>query len=169
MTDTPPDGQEGLTPDPNPVLVERDNVLREKIGGSLDPHLAQKAEAAIQVLKTNFNTWIEETLAAMISARAELGEGPISRAAGQKLYKTALEVKSLGTTYGFPLLTRIAKSLCKLLGNLPDGTAAPAELINAHVDALRAILRDRIKDEKHPIGQMLANELESRVNIMVGK
>jgi hypothetical protein len=36
-------------------------------------------------------------------------------------------------------------------------------LIDAHIDAIKAAVRDDIKDEDHPVGKVLVQELESRV------
>ena len=39
----------------------------------------------------------------------------------------------------------------------------PLSLIDAHVDAARAIVRTGIRDAAHPVGLALVGELESRV------
>jgi hypothetical protein len=40
---------------------------------------------------------------------------------------------------------------------------APWKLVEAHLDAIRAIVRGQIKTEDHPTGVMLSQTLESRV------
>ncbi len=73
------------------------------------------------------------------------------------------DLKGLGTTYGFPLITRIAGSLCKLMDEPDKRHEAPMFLVDAHIDAIRAAVRDNICDTDHPVGKILADELEGRV------
>lgn len=40
---------------------------------------------------------------------------------------------------------------------------APAVILDAHVDALRAIVRDQIKTDENPTGRVLAETLEAKV------
>jgi hypothetical protein len=42
-------------------------------------------------------------------------------------------------------------------------------LVDAHLDAIRAIVRDQIKDEGHPVGKILSETLEARVKEHLGK
>jgi hypothetical protein len=41
--------------------------------------------------------------------------------------------------------------------------AAPMPLVDAHVEAIRAVVRDKIKTDEHPVGRALVEELERRV------
>jgi hypothetical protein len=41
--------------------------------------------------------------------------------------------------------------------------AAPTVLIDAHIDAIRAVVRDQIQTDDHPTGRVLAETLEARV------
>jgi hypothetical protein len=36
-------------------------------------------------------------------------------------------------------------------------------LVDAHIDAIKAAVRDEIRTETHPVGKVLIAELESRV------
>ena len=57
-------------------------------------------------------------------------------------------------------MTRVAGSLCKLLGDGDGRVNTPMALVDAHVNAIRAAVRDNIRDSNNPIGQALASELE---------
>jgi hypothetical protein len=41
--------------------------------------------------------------------------------------------------------------------------SAPLVLIDAHIDAIRAVVRDEIQTDDHPTGRILAETLEARV------
>lgn len=152
------------TPKPDePVIIERANTLREKTGGSLDPSLAGKADQSVQLMAGDFHKWLEDVVQDMLQARTQLASSPLTRTATTSLYTKALEVKSLGETYGFALVTRFANSLCKLLIKLDGERPAPLALVDAHLDAIRAALRDNMRTADHPVGQALATELERQV------
>ena len=40
---------------------------------------------------------------------------------------------------------------------------APIAILDAHIDAIRAVVRDKIQTDDHPVGQTLAETLEARV------
>ena len=87
----------------------------------------------------------------------------MTRQTADRLYLHAHDLKGLGATYEFPLITRIAGSLCKLMDDQESRVASPMFLIDAHIDAVRAAVRDQIRDTNHPVGRVLAEELERRV------
>jgi hypothetical protein len=80
------------------------------------------------------------------------------------LYFRAHDLKGLGATYDFPLITRIAASLCRLIDDPETREAAPMFLVDGHIDAIRAAVRDEIRTDTHPVGKVLIAELERRVD-----
>jgi hypothetical protein len=40
---------------------------------------------------------------------------------------------------------------------------APLVILDAHIDAIRAVVRDQIKSDDHPTGRVLAETLEAKV------
>ncbi|MNE42746.1 hypothetical protein D3C87_1780650 [compost metagenome] len=40
---------------------------------------------------------------------------------------------------------------------------APMAILDAHIDAIRAVVRDEIQTDEHPVGRELAETLEARV------
>ena len=81
----------------------------------------------------------------------------------EALYFRAHDLKGLGTTYEYPLVTRIAGSLCRLLDDADTRMNAPVVVLDAHIDAIRAVVRDQIKTDDHPTGRVLAETLEAKV------
>ena len=79
------------------------------------------------------------------------------------LHLHAHDLKGLGGTYDFPLITRVAGSLCKLLDERGARVHAPLFLVDAHIDGVRAIMRGDIRDPAHPVGCALAGALEAEV------
>jgi len=148
-------------------FIQPPNTLRLKVGGSrfggIDPAALAKAEAALQSLSSQFDQWLNDELVKLDSARARVQSEGYTPATAETLYLRAHDLKGLGTTYGYPLITRVGASLCKLTDDAEVRMKAPLPLIDAHIDAIKAIVRDEIKDEAHPVGAVLAAELERKV------
>jgi hypothetical protein len=148
-------------------IIQVPNTLRLKVGsgrlGALDPAAIAKAEAALKSLSGNFAQWLQDEIAKLEAARQAIRADGVTPDTVEVLYLRAHDLKGLGTTYGFPLVTRIAASLCMLTDDVQKRTQAPIALIDAHIDAIRAAVRDDIKDDEHPVGRALAEELEARV------
>ena len=151
-------------PKPSPM---QSPGLRLKVGGRLgaiDPAAIAKAEAALKSLSGNFTQWLNDEIAKLEAARQVVhADGP-SVDNMESLYLRAHDLKGLGATYGFPLITRIAGLLCRLIDDKAKRLQAPLSLVDAHIDAIKAAARDDIKTEDHPVGAVLVQELERRVS-----
>ncbi len=149
-------------------MIQVPNTLRLKVAGggrlgALDPAAIAKAEAALKSLSGNFDQWLQDEIVKLEAARQAIRTDGMTTETMESLYLRAHDLKGLGTTYGYPLITRIAASLCVLTDDVEKRTRAPMPLIDAHIDAIRAAVRDEIKTDEHPVGRALADELEARV------
>jgi len=138
------------------------NPLQARAGG-IDPGVLARAEAALKSLAGQFSQWLNDEIAKLESARAEVDAKGIAAAAGEKLYFRAHDLKGLGSTYEYPIITRISASLCKLLDGEEKRLKAPLYLVDAHINAIKAAVRDNIRDDSNPIGNALAEALETQV------
>jgi len=147
-------------------VIQIPNTLRAKVGGklgALDQAALAKAEEALSSLSEQFDTWLEDELTKLEKAQETIRVEGMTEKTVEALYFRCHDLKGLGTTYGYPLITRIAGSVCKMLDDDDIRMLSPRVLIDAHVDAIRAIVRGKIKAENHPVGVALATELEARV------
>lgn len=131
--------------------------------GNIDPAAIAKAEAALQSLSGNFANWLNDEITKLEGARQTVKTDGATVDNMESLYLRAHDLKGLGATYGFPLITRIAGLLCRLIDDKTKRLDAPMALIDAHIDTIRAAARDNIKTEEHPVGKILVQELEGRV------
>jgi len=122
-----------------------------------------RAEAALRALAGPFARWLQEEIDKLDVARARAGAEGLAGDAGEALYTHAHDLKGLGGTYEFPIVTRMAGSLCALLEDPARRGATPLPLIDAHIDAIKAMVRDDIRDEEHPVGGAIAAALETQV------
>ena len=141
--------------------------LRPRVGGgrfSLDADSIARAEAALKSLSSQFAQWMQDELDKLDVARAEIRAKGMTSETSETLYMRAHDLKGLGSTYEFPLVTRIAGSLCRLVDDPRTRASAPMNLVDAHIDAIKAVVRDDIKTEDHPVGRAIAAELESKTS-----
>ncbi len=138
-------------------------ALRDRLGprfGRIDTAAIAKAEAALKGLSSQFGQWLQDEIAKLEAAREAIRADGANRLTVDGLFTRAHDLKGLGATYEFPLVTRIAGSLCKLLGDGDGRVNTPMALVDGHIQAIRAAVRDNIRDSDNPIGAALAGELE---------
>lgn len=146
-------------------VIQVPNTLRLKVGGRLggiDPAAIAKAEAALKSLSGNFAEWLQDEIIKLEASRQRVKTEGLTTESGENLYLRAHDLKGLGATYEYPIITRIAGSLCKLIDDPAQRLAAPMHLVDAHIDAIKAMVRDSIREDTHPVGRVLVMELESR-------
>ena len=152
-------------------VIQVPNTLRLKVGGRLggiDPAAVAKAEAALKSLSGNFAEWLQDEVTKLEAARARIKTEGLSTETAEGLYLRAHDLKGLGATYEYPLVTRIAGSLCKMIDDPAKRMEAPMFLIDAHIDGIKAAVKGRIQTDTHPIGRVLVEELETRVRDVLG-
>jgi chemotaxis protein histidine kinase CheA len=148
-------------------MIQPPNALRLKVGGgrlgAIDPAAIAKAEAALKSLASNFTQWLADEITKLEAARQQIRADGATAEAMENLYLRAHDLKGLGTTYGYQLITRIAGSLCRMIDDKEKRATTSLELVDAHIDAIKAAVRDDIKSDDHQVGRVLVEELERRV------
>ena len=148
-------------------VIRPPNTLRLKVGGGfggIDASAIAKAEAALKAMSSQFGQWLQDEIAKLEAAQKAIHEKGLNAETAEALYFRAHDLKGLGSTYQYPLVTRLAASLCKLLDEPSKRTEAPQVLLDAHIDAIRAVVRDQIQTDEHPTGRVLAETLEAKVS-----
>nr|WP_262923352.1 Hpt domain-containing protein [Brevundimonas diminuta] len=142
------------------------NALRAKVGGGfggIDANAIAKAEEALKAMSAQFGQWLQDELVKLDQAQADIRAKGYMAETAEALYFRAHDLKGLGATYQYPLVTRIAGSLCRILDDAEKRMQAPLPLVDAHIDAIKAVVRDEIQTDEHPVGRDLAETLEARV------
>jgi chemotaxis protein histidine kinase CheA len=142
------------------------NTLKSKLGNrfkSFDADAIKRAEAALAGMSNQFADWLNDELAKLEASHKVVVNPDATDKDIEAFYRHAHDLKGLGTTYGFPIVSQFASSLCRLIDS-PDGRAkAPKSLLTAHVSAINAAVRQNIIDTTNPIGAALLSELITQV------
>jgi len=147
------------------------NMLKAKVGGGLGgPDMAaiQRAEEAMAALESEFGDWIATDVMALTDARQRYSEKP-DASARNALLRAAHDIKGQAPTFNYPLIARVAGSLSRMIGELPPDAAIPLHLVDAHVNAIMVIHKNKMQDTNDRTAQVLIAELDARVDeVLVG-
>ena len=104
------------------------NTLKAKVGGSggtLDMSAVKRAEEALATLKTEFGDWIAADVKMLTDLRDAFVADPSDERRGD-LYRASHDLRGQARTFEFPLVERVAASLCRLLDapGAREGTCA---------------------------------------------
>ena len=142
------------------------NMLKAKVGGGvfsgLDMAAIKRAETAMEEIKSEFSAWAAADVEKLIAARARYAETP-DAASRDALLRAAHDMKGQAATFNYPMISRVAGSLSKLIGELAANAELPLGLVDAHVSAIHVIYRDKVMDESNKLAVALTRELEARV------
>jgi hypothetical protein len=142
------------------------NTLKQRLGANLpklDEQAVERAERALKTLSGQFDDWMDEELSKLEAASARVKAEGLAGDAGEGLFLVAHDIKGLGTTYNFPLVTRLAAPLCRLIETPELRATAMPMLVDAMINGVRRAIRDRIRTDAHPTGRALAQEAEAIV------
>ena len=133
-------------------------------GGALGAVLA-RAEAAIADLARDYSGW---ALADVAKGRTVLALAETD-AANRSMHVEALfrighDLKGQGSSFGYPLITKLGHSLCALTRDRArDYEQRHLDLAKSHLDAMHLVLTKEIKGDGGKVGADLIAKLESKV------
>lgn len=126
-----------------------------------DPTLAElfaAAEANLQELAGEFQEWVDLETDKLADARDRCRAAASTPAAVRELFQAAHTLRGDAAVFGFPLAGRVADSLAKLLDGCPH-EFLPDMIVDQHVDAIRAIVREGARGADNPQARELAQGL----------
>ena len=134
------------------AIVYEGHKLQDKItvtgsGEEISQAAIERATTALGELSDQFEEWIVEETERLVAARDQVDQAGYEGEPAEDLFRVAHDLKGEAETFGYPLVTQIGASLCYLLESVEQGTPFYKDLVNLHVDAVRAIVRDHIKGQ----------------------
>lgn len=148
--------------DPLEYATNLRNKVELKDNQTLDFDPVERAEAALKKLSTSFDNWILDEVATLITTWMEATDANYDIEALDAFFRAAHDLKGQAPTFGFPLAGATAASLCRLL-EIQDKTLIPEQLVEQHVQAIKAIVREAARGKANETGCLLATLLEKTV------
>ena len=156
--------QKDIGIDQSPQVIRNASDLRDKClrtDDSVDAaqQAIDNAELALDQLSVNFDAWIETESKHLAAARDAAKAAGFSDNTLRDLFQSAHNLKGQATTLGYPLADEICASLCRLIDKVPETSRLPTDLIDQHVDAVRALVNEGAKGTGNPKASVLAKRL----------
>ena len=144
-------------------MVTPKGEIKPAAAPEIDEEAIERAERALKSMANDFESWIDEEVNLLTAARDTLRANGISQPAINMLSHRAHDLKGQGATLNFPFVTKVAEQLCRICEHLPSSEDLPLALVEAHVDAIRAIVRDGLRGDSDATGIAIVSELSTRV------
>jgi chemotaxis protein histidine kinase CheA len=144
-------------------VITPPNKLRHAISttrnnqGAVDP--VARAEQALAQLSTEFSGWMDTEIERLDQARQLVKTIGFNKATRETLFHAAHDIKGEAATFGFPWVAALADSLSRLVEHTPDMNRIPLTLVDQHVDAVRAIIRESARPDIAGVADALTRRL----------
>jgi len=118
-----------------------------------------RAEQALGDLAGEFADWMGRECEQLDDARQHVKTAGFAAETRDTLFRAAHDIKGEAATFGFPLAAPPADSLCRLIEHTPDMARIPLDLVDQHVDAIRAIVREGSRPGVDDLARALTRRL----------
>ena len=139
-------------------VITPENKLRGAVSSEPSDQRAEdpvaRAEKALAELSPEFANWMDSECHRLDQARGDLMED-LTRSNVDALFHAAHDIKGEAATFGYPALASAADNLCRLIEHTPDIARIPQELVDQHVDAVRAIYREYARSDAKQLAAKL--------------
>ena len=144
-------------------MITPPHQLRKAVAPAIDDDddPVARAEAALVELSSEFASWMQAECERLETARQSFIGSDMTKDAHEVLFRVAHDIKGEAATFGYPEAAGIAESLCRLLEHTPDIERIPLQLIDQHVDAVRAITREHARPDLSSIADVLERKLRA--------
>ena len=141
-------------------VITPPNKLQGAVGRAIDgDDPVARAEAALAQLSSEFTDWMHDECQQLDRARHNVKQNGLGALPREALFRAAHDIKGQAATLGFPLVAEVAGSLCRLIEESHDPKRIPLDLIDQHVDAVRAIIREHNRPNAEAIAAALTRTL----------
>jgi hypothetical protein len=154
-----------------PEIIQPINRLKNKVAassgasgsapGRFDPRKLAAAQGVVDAKRPPYHEHTESALNELVvfCAAAEAVPQDQRKPHIKRIASIAADIKSLGSTFGYPLMTQIGESLRDYCNDLLTPSSEQLTVIRAHIDAMRAVVKGRISGGGGKIGVQLMRTL----------
>ena len=163
-----------LREDVRAIHFMANNRLREKLGSNgqapahFDPLIIEAAQERIKKLVGDYADWAKRYINSMAGSLKALEVGGWPEDGNAKhvanINRIAHELRGQSGTFDYHLVTAFGKSLYKAtLDSDMAITEDRIKLIEAHIDAIRTVFRNRVQGDGGQVGKALLREIDLAV------
>tara|TARA_R110000868_G_scaffold56866_11_gene176153 strand:+ start:211 stop:1305 length:1095 start_codon:yes stop_codon:yes gene_type:complete len=153
-------------------LFKLPNYLKQKMGSNaqrqpfrLPDDVLGDAEQQLKREAEGFLGWAKEYLDRLSRQVTEAKQvsGEARTANFEEINLIAHELRGQGGTFGYPLITVFGKSLYEVTKPPCREDDSNLEIVKAHIDTMRAVLREKVEGDGGEIGQALFKALKMAI------
>jgi chemotaxis protein histidine kinase CheA len=133
--------------------------MAQRPGGVPREQAVAAAQAQVDVLKPTFTVWLDQGLQELGAALTRLEENPADQALLALARRNCSQLRDVGTTFGYELVTFIAENLGEILDALKAGANYDKQVIDCHVDAFLLAKSDEYRHRRLEQVTEMANGL----------
>lgn len=151
-----------------PPVSLADRVVKDS-GPDLRTIIAD-VEAGIETMKQDYDAELAADLAVLDGALAEFKatSGEVRADAAAALYRAAHDMRGLAGSFGYPLLTGIASSLCAFIDRTDDDLAPHIQVVELHLGAMHAVVANKVTGGGGKQGRALLESISALVTKALG-
>lgn len=109
--------------------------LARRPGGISREEALERAQSAVEELKTDFVEWIDEQYSELSATLAAIVRNPTDKAALERAHEKSAYLRDVGGTMGYTLVTFVASTLCDVLDAYIAGAPFDKNVTDCHMDA----------------------------------
>jgi HPt (histidine-containing phosphotransfer) domain-containing protein len=145
------------------VITPDTSKLRKMVRAAQpgDPDPVVSAQQALEQISVEFSSWMDAECDRLDSARRRVQDKGLNEETQQDLFLAAHDIKGNAGLFGFPEVVPAAESLCRLLEHSPDLNRVPLEIVDQHVNAMRAIVRECTRADAAAVAASLTGKLRA--------
>jgi HPt (histidine-containing phosphotransfer) domain-containing protein len=153
-------------------MITPPNELRKvvsEVSGHYGDDPVARAEDALAKLASEFSAWMDSECDRLDAARRTIKSKGVTKKTRDALFHAAHDIKGEAATFGYPFVASSADSLCRLIEHTPDMERIPIGLVDRHVDAIRAIIREKARPDIAEIADALTKRLREVADDFLAK
>lgn len=149
------------------------NRLKEKAAGlgtdanaviDFDDDLISEAEEALNEMAEDYPDWVMSVIDELFEVHRRCVDDELNRKGYfERINAIAHDMKGQGGTFGYELITDFAEGLYNFTAKGSGLSDNHVEIIKAHLDAMRVVIRERVDGDGGDIGKELKKGLEQSV------
>jgi len=133
--------------------------MARRPGGVSREEALQRAQSAVEELKTDFTGWIDQQYSELSDSLAAIASDPGDKMAMERAQQKCAYLRDVGSTMGYTLVTFIATTLCDILEAYMAGAPFDKEVTDCHMDAFLLARTDEYRHRRPEEVPELANGL----------
>lgn len=146
-------------------IINPPNTLKNKVGtggaGAVDLEALERAEQVIAGMTDSYLEWVVEDLKKIDAAYTALASAEGDRKKEMEgVFQVSHDIKGQGGSFGYDLMTAIAKELCRLIEKAGKIGPGEVEAVKLHIDAMKLVIGEDLKGSGGKEGEKMLSGLQ---------